>query len=227
MSAGSETTAIISLGISCQSARQIRSSIEILSDALGETFEPERHFFDGLISPVAGLASLFEDGFPLFTREDIIPGPGHPTWKPYGLRFLHHFRSEPGGVPDIDRHFAEDLSRFSYLRSKFVKLAQRQRIVFVISNSQNNLDEVARQTGLEDLQFRKSELERLQRAVDRFFDRSCEYLIVSHAERHGDVDLPELTIMETDDSEWTGDKTQWRALFQSYLKRGAIEPFAV
>ncbi|MBD8878085.1 hypothetical protein [Roseibium polysiphoniae] len=226
MSAGSERTAIVSLGVSCQSARQIRTSIEILSEALGEHFVPERHFFDGLISPIAGLAQLFEDGFPIFRRQDIAAGPGHPTWQPYGLRFLHHFREE-GMDADIDAHFAEDLSRFSYLREKFQRLADRARVVFVISNSQNNLDEVARDTMIADLNFRRDELERLQRAVDRFLGRPCEYLIVSHPDRHGGVDLPELTILEADESEWTGDKSQWRSLFRSYLGRKNIEPFAV
>lgn len=227
MSAGSETTAIISLGMSCQSARQIRSSLEILSAALGEELVPERHFFDGLISPVDGLARLFEDGFPLFRREDIAAGPGHPTWQPYGIRFLHHFRPEPESPADIDGWFDHDLSRFRHLRGKFEALGARRRLVFVISNTQNNLDLVARQVCLETLHFDLQELTRLQQAVDGFFGRSCEYLVVAHPERHGGADLPELTVLEADDSEWTGDKAQWRALFRRYLAKDPVEPFAV
>ncbi|MBD8892931.1 hypothetical protein [Roseibium litorale] len=226
MSAGSPHTAIVSLGMSCQSARQIRTSLEILSEALGETLEPERHFFDGLISPVAGMAQLFEDGFPIFRREDIADGPGHPTWQPYGLRFLHHFREE-GQAADIDAHFAGDLSRFTYLRGKFKALADRPRVVFVISNSQNNLSEVAEETDIEDLTFVEEDLLRLQRAVDLWLGRPCEYLIVSHPERHGGISLPELTILDPDDSEWTGDKRQWRSLFRDYLSRPSVMPFAV
>ncbi|WP_417666576.1 hypothetical protein [Roseibium sp.] len=227
MSAGSPNIAIVSLGMSCQSARQIRSSIEIMSDALQEEIVPERHFFDGLISPVAGMAQLFEDGFPIFARKDIAPGPGHPTWQPYGIRFLHHFRAEPEAEADIDAHFEEDLSRFSYLRSKFIALKKRPRIVFVISNSQNNLDEVARDTGIERLHFDKGELLRLQKAVDGFLDRPCEYLVVSHPKRHGGVGLPHLAILEADESEWTGDKKQWRRLFHRYMETGAVDPFAI
>ncbi|WP_417685568.1 hypothetical protein [Roseibium sp.] len=227
MSVGSPNTAIVSLGMSCQSARQIRSSVEIMSDALAEEFVPERHFFDGLISPIAGMAQLFEDGFPIFKRGDITPGPGHPTWQPYGIRFLHHFRAEPGGNADIAAHFDEDLSRFSYLRDKFVALKKRHRVVFVISNSQNNLDEVARDTGIERLHFDRGELERLQKAVDAFMGRACEYLVVSHPKRHGGVELPHLAILEADDSEWTGDKKQWRKLFRRYLQTGSVDPFAV
>lgn len=219
MSAGSSNTAVISLGMSCQTARQIGSNSDVLNDVLGGTFEPERHFFDGLISPVSGMAQLFEDGFPLFGREDLVSGPGHPTWQPYGIRFLHHFRSEPDGAADIERHFEEDLSRFTYLRSKFCSLADRKRLVFVISNSQNNLDEVARDTGIARLAFDRDELVRLQAAVDRFLARPCEYLIVSHPERHGGLDLPELEVLCADDTEWTGDKTQWRHLLRNRLKR--------
>lgn len=227
MSAGGSKTAIVSLGVSCQSARQIRTSIEILSKALLEDLEPERHFFDGLISPVAGLARLFEDGFPLFSRADIHDGPGHPTWQPYGIRFLHHFREEPEMPADIDAWYERDLSRFTYLREKFRRLGERERLVFVISNSQNNLRWVASQVGIERLEFREAELLRLQAAVDSYFGRACEYLVVAHPERHGDVSLPELRVLTPDDSEWTGDKRQWRRLFQDYLAKGSVEPFAI
>ncbi|MEJ8473585.1 hypothetical protein [Roseibium algae] len=212
--------------MSCQSARQIRSSVDVLGAALGEDIAPERHFFDGLIAPISGLAQLFEDGFPMFSREDIVEGPGHPTWQPYGIRFLHHFREE-GSEADIDTHFAEDFSRFSHMREKFDKLSQRSRVVFVISNSQNNLDEVAADTGIDTLNFEKDELVRLQRAVDLWLGRGCEYLIVSHPERHGDTRLPELVILEADDSEWTGDKAQWRTLFDAYLAQKGPMPFSI
>lgn len=225
MSAGSPSTAFVSLGMSCQSARQIRTSVEVLSAALGEPVEPERHFFDGLISPIAGLAQLFEDGFPIFSREQIVPGPGHPTWQPYGLRFLHHFRDETAA--DIDKHFEEDLSRFTYLRNKFCALKDRPRVVFVISNSQNNLIEVAEETAIDRIDFDHAELVRLQAAVDAFFARKFEYLIVSHPDRHGHVRLPTLKIMKADDSDWTGDKAQWRALFMDYLMQPELPPFAV
>lgn len=226
MSVGGKHTAIVSLGMSCQSARQIRTSIEVLNAALGEVLEPERHFFDGLISPIAGLALLFENGFPIFERSQIAVGPGHPTWQPYGIRFLHHFREE-GGEADIDRHFETDLARFTHLRNKFVGLGQRKRIVFVISNSQNNLAEVAADTRMETITFDPQELHRLQCAVDRYLEKPCEYLILSHPERHGGSDIPELKVLEADDSEWTGDKAQWRALFQEYLARPSVMPFAV
>lgn len=226
MSVGGTQTAIVSLGMSCQSARQIRASIEVLNAALGEDLEPERHFFDGLISPINGLARLFEDGFPIFERSQIAPGPGHPTWQPYGIRFLHHFREE-GGEADIDRHFQTDLARFTHLRNKFVRLGERKRIVFVISNSQNNLAQVAADTEMESITFDPQELRGLQHAVDRYLERSCEYLIVSHPNRHGGSTIPELKVLEADDSDWTGDKTQWRALFQEYLSRSSVIPFAV
>ncbi len=221
MSAGSRHTAFVGLGMSCQSACQIRKSVEVLSAALGETVRPERHFFDGLISPVDGLARLFEDGFPIFGRETIEPGPGHPVWQPYGFRFLHHFRGEDNKA-DIDRYFAQDMSRFSYLRQKFLKLRERRRVVFVISNSQNNLDQVAVETGLERIAFDNAELDRLQKAVDGFFGRSLEYLVVTHTGRHRGISRPDLRILEADESEWIGDKRQWRSVFREYLSRSSV-----
>jgi hypothetical protein len=226
VSAGSSHTAIISLGMSCQSSRQIRTSLDVLSAALGETIERERHFFDGLIAPVGGMAALFEDDFPLFTRDQIEPGPGHPTWQPYGIRFLHHFRQEDEDA-DIDAHLDEELSRFGYLREKFADLTSRRRVVFVVSNSQNNLTEVAEETEMGSIAFQASELSRLQTAVDRFLGRACEYLVVSYPDRHGEITHPELTVLQPDDSEWTGDKVQWHALFQDYFDRPNRLSFAV
>ncbi len=226
VSAGSSHTAIVSLGMSCQSSRQIRTSLDTLSTALGETFERERHFFDGLIAPVDGMAALFEDDFPLFQRDQIEPGPGHPTWQPYGIRFLHHFRTDDEDA-DIDAHFDEERSRFGYMREKLADLANRRRVVFVISNSQNNLAEVAAETGMGSIAFKTGELNRLQTAVDRFLGRSCEYLVVSYPDRHGGITHPELTVLRPDDSEWTGDKAQWRALFQDYFGQPKRLSFAV
>lgn len=226
VSAGSSHTAIVSLGMSCQSSRQIRTSLDVLSAALGEPIERERHFFDGLIAPVGGIAALFENDFPLFTRDEIEPGPGHPTWQPYGIRFLHHFREEDEDA-DIDAHIDEELSRFGYLREKFADLTNRRRVVFVISNSQNNLTEVADETEMGSIAFHPGELSRLQKAVDRFLGRACEYLVVSYPDRHGGISHPELTVLEPDDSEWTGDKAQWRALFQDYFDRSKLLSFAV
>ncbi|WP_150524690.1 hypothetical protein [Roseibium sediminis] len=216
MSAQSGSTAIVSLGMSCQSSRQIRTHVDTFSGLLDQTFEPTRHFFDGLISPISGLADLFCDGFQLFTRDSIRPGPGCPTWMPYGIRFLHHFR-EADMPPDIDRFFEREHSKFGYLREKFIGLSEVERVIFVISNSQNNLSDVAFETEMACIKFNQSQLERLMKAVDNFLDRQCEYLIVSHPDRHGGVLDENIHVMKADESEWTGDKTQWRALFQSYF----------
>lgn len=226
LSAGSSHTAIVSLGMSCQSSRQIRTSLEVLSATLEEPVERERHFFDGLIAPIDGMAALFEDDFPLFTRDQLAPGPAHPTWQPYGVRFLHHFR-EGEEDADIARYFDEELSRFSYLREKFAELSERRRVVFVISNTQNNLAEVAEETEMGSIAFDDGELNRLQTAVDRFLGRRCEYLVVSYPDRHGGITHPDLTILQPDDTEWTGDKAQWRALFQDYFDRPHRLSFAV
>lgn len=212
--------------MSCQSSRQIRTSLDVLSAMLEEPFERERHFFDGLIAPVDGMAALFEDEFPLFARDQIDPGPGHPTWQPYGVRFLHHFRKDDEDA-DINAYFDEERSRFGYLRQKFAELSDRRRIVFVISNSQNNLAEVAQETEMGSIAFDAGELNRLQTAVDRFLGRRCEYLVVSYPDRHGGITHPQLKVLQPDDTEWTGDKAQWRALFQEYLDRPSRLSFAV
>ncbi|GAA0779017.1 hypothetical protein E1180_19275 [Roseibium denhamense] len=220
MSIGDSQTAIISLGISCQSARQIRDCRQSVSGLLGADLQPERHFFDGLISPLGGLAQLFADGFPMFERDSLTAGPGHPTWNPYGFRFLHHFRDAFGRI-DLEGSYRHEHGRFSHLKTKFDALRSRARIVFVISNSQNNLDEVGVETGVAGFDFRSGGIDHLQRAVDAYLGRSCEFLIVSYPERCGDLRHPNLYLLTRDQTEWVGDKAQWRAVFSAFLGQGA------
>ncbi len=220
MSVSGPTTAIVSLGMSCQSARQIRTNAEVIGAILGEEVGRNAQFFDGLIAPPAGLARLFEDGFPLFSRDDIAEGPGHPTWSAYAIRFLHHFRDDDGA--DIDRFFDHDLSRFTHLRDKFLALAAVPRLVFVISNSQNNLTEVAAETAIERIDFNREEIGRLREAVQAFLGRRCEFILVSTPDRRGSLDDPDLHLLTPDDSEWTGDTRQWREVFLSRL--GVVPP---
>ncbi|MTI43353.1 hypothetical protein E1178_06990 [Roseibium hamelinense] len=87
----------------------------------------------------------------------------------------------------------------------------------MVSNTQNNLLDVARKTDIPTA-FSDQELERLQRAVDGFMGRSCEYLIVSCPGRYEGRSLPDLHHLAPDDSEWAGDKTHWRALFKRYFE---------
>ncbi len=216
MSASQGSAVIASLGMSCQSARQIRDNLDVISRRLNGEAAHDSQFFDGLIAPPVGLAKLFEDGFPLFSREDLDEGPGHPTWRPYGVRFLHHFR-EGEGAADIDRYFERDLSRFTYLREKFMRLKRARRLVFVLSNTQNNLDLVARETKLERISFDAAEVLRLQTAVQEFLGRACEFITVTSHERRGDLPSERVHILKPDDSEWTGDKRQWRAVFERSL----------
>lgn len=216
MSAEGHSTAIVSLGISCQSARQIRTHAEEIGHQLGENIQPARHFFDGLIAPVPGVARLFEDGFPLFGPGNIRMGPHHPVWHPYDIHFLHHFRDEAGAV-DIAGRMSEELSRFGHMRGKLQRLSRFERLVFVLSNSQNNLTMVQEETGLTDLHFEASAVGRLRHAVEQYLGRPCEFILVSLDGRHAGDLADEVHVLSPDDSEWTGDKGQWRALLLERL----------
>ncbi|MDX5592940.1 hypothetical protein [Pseudovibrio sp. SPO723] len=216
MSAAGQNTAVVSLGISCQSARQIRTHVELISSLIGEPVQHVSHFFDGLITPPEGLAKLLDDGFPLFTREQIEEGAGHPTWHPYGIRFFHHFRGEDG-IADVNRYFENETSRFSYLKNRFLELRNAQHLLFVLSNSQNNLDEVAEETELGPFHFEQRHLEELKASLRAFFAKDCDLLVVSHEEKVVDVEYDHLHILEPDSSEWTGDKRQWAEVFRKHL----------
>ncbi|MEO1199713.1 MAG: hypothetical protein AAFX39_10850 [Pseudomonadota bacterium] len=213
MSAIGDGCAIVSLGMSCQGARQLRKNLGLLGDLTGGEMAHGSHFFDSLISPLEGIAQLLDDGFPMFSRQDIADGPGHPTWRPYGLRFLHHFREATGAEADIDVYFERDSSKFVHLREKFLNLRDVPRLIFIVQNSQNNLDDVAKTIGLNDITLSAATLRRLSASVGRFFGRPCPMIVASYRGRQGDVVLPDHAVLTRDDSEWEGDKAQWQALF--------------
>ena len=214
MSAEGDGWAVISLGISCQGARQIRKNLDLLSTLTGVEMRHSSHFFDSLIAPVDGISALLRDGFPMFDRADIADGPGHPTWQPYGLRFLHHFRDRTGVEADIDAYFARDQSKFAHLRYKLFALRDVPNLIFIVQNTQNNLATVAPGIGLASIAFDAGGVAGLGEAVAGFLGRPHPMIILSYPDRIGDLDPAAVHLLTPDDSEWEGDKVQWQSVFR-------------
>ena len=58
---------------------------------------------------------------------------------------------------------------------------------------------------------------RLRHAVEHYLGRPCEFILVSLDGRHAGNLADEVHVLSPDDSEWTGDKGQWRALLLERL----------
>jgi hypothetical protein len=142
-----------------------------------------------------------------------------------GVHYWHAFRPVRGGIIrrkklDAPKSFRVLTEKYAHMASKFRQLSRVPRLIFVISNSQNNLDMVARVTGNVDILLDGGMIDALVDQTDAYFGRSCEYIVATYPDRfaglsgRGNIFVHKLS---PDDSEWGGDEVQWAELFRKAL----------
>jgi hypothetical protein len=227
MSVIGDKAAVVSLGMSCQSGEQIRSHAELIARLAGDpTMQIATSVFDNIICRPASAVRLLEaDDFYPQDASALTPSQG-AYWRDLDVYFWHEFRLHK-------RHFLEYLFRrvnrkrayralsgkYEHLSARFRSLRSRERLVFVISNTQNNLDDYAVETGISPV-LDAAEVERLCDACDAFMGKPCEYILASYDDRlTGTLRRPRLRhyALKRDDSPWKGDIGQWAWVFGSYF----------
>ena len=208
--------AIISLGMSCQTAHQLRVNQPMLEKygiPAGAVFS---NYFDWLICPPNSAAHLLESGMPRFTRDDITLK-AQPFWNDYELYFWHEFRNN--NIVDIDEHFEFAQQKFDYLREKFSKLRHYKRLVCILSNTQGNLPQVHDETGELDFIFDDAKIQRLKTALENYLSRNVEILVVTNKDRfEGSAGKGyEIEFMDNDETEWKGDDNAWENCLKRYF----------
>jgi hypothetical protein len=214
--------------MSCQSAVQIEANADAIGKAWGDTLTTSGMPFDWLICPPHSVHEILSSDTFFPSRQDQMVLSPHPCWKERDICFWHEFRSRRWSLPrlmgrrfDIRSNYKTAVEKYSYLANKFRTLAQLDRLVFVICNTQNNLPFVQERTAI-DYVLSAEAIERLCDTCDRYFHRSCEYLFVTYQDRvKGNPSRDNLTVFKLvpDESEWTGDSTQWRNLFAEYFQK--------
>jgi len=207
--------------MSCQTTWQIQANAPLLTALLqiSGPFVQGGMPFDWLISPPAsttamlGARSLFPE-----CPEDLKVNFA-PWWPTHNVYYWHDFKL-PDGRYDLTSGFPQAIGKYQYLLDKFSGLASVERRVFVISNTQNNLEQVAQATGTISDRFAASDIIDLCAATDRFFAMPSEFIVVSYADRldraieRGSVKTYQLL---RDASEWQGDVSQWAKVFRDYF----------
>jgi hypothetical protein len=226
MSAIGEKLAVVSLGSSCQSAHQIKQNVEMLSALTGDRLMPKRFPFDWLICPVGRTAEWIGSGdrFPQSPME-LSPYNHEGTflWEKRGAFFWHDFRQQK--LVDIEATF--DLTREKYQRffNSFDDLRNKERVVFVVSNTQNNLPSVLGDNYSKGggFAFTAENTRALKRSAENALGRACEMLVVTYKDRCSPTleNLPDENLIVArfppDGSEWKGDDAAWQALFRVYF----------
>lgn len=204
---------LVSLGCSCQSARQLDDNREYIEGLLGKGALLERRggYFDSLITPIETVISFVENDIPaLSSFAELQRGKG--SFWPRGDLWFYHYFKDVDDSPNAPAEHA-DSAKVSYLRERFLR--PTGPTIFAISNTQNNLDRFCHERSFEELfVFTSDRLGRLRSALDRRFGVAFMGLLVveNATTRRSEAVLPKVVrqVAETDGTEWKGNSGAWQ-----------------
>jgi|SRR5215212_5251647 len=235
MSLVGQKAAVVSFGISCQTTLQIDDHVELIKRAVGdETLKPSSLPFDAVLTHPASTARMLDaDTFYPASKEELRLHKG-ALWVKQNAYFRHECtlrKSHPleylRGKVNLDRGYRELASKFAHLSQKFRGLRQLQRLIFVVGNSQNDLPEMQAEIGSDPgaSVISMESMLQLCDACDRYFDRPCEYILVTYSNlKTGTGSRRGLTVFELtpDETQWAGDHAQWRTLWTDYFRANPV-----
>lgn len=210
------TTAVVSLGASCQTARQIRLHAGILSARLGERLEPRSFPLDWMFCPPDAAARLLRAGTRVPETQGELVEAQRPFWPRHGVWLWHDPMDEEGA----EAGFEEMRARMARRWDRLLALRALKRRLFVVSNTQNNLARVP-DIAPQRLDFRLTaqRMRALAGAVHALFgEAGTELLFVGYPARVS-ADAREagfrLALIEPDGSDHEGDEAQWARVFEA------------
>ena len=203
--------AIASVGVSCQATHQLENHGALIGGLVGSRPKNMRTPFDWIVCPAQSVARMigdwrFHPADPAELIEDEAPfWPDPPCW------FWHD------GV-----HLAagDFLARQDHISENFAKLRGFERQIFILSNTQGNLDEFAKTLRHPlDFTIKDDDIDAVDAALKAQF-RNPELWVVARKDRHqldrhkGD---PRVFEFEYEPSDWKGDYGQWAAALTRML----------
>jgi len=199
--------------MSCQTTHQLR---RLTQDYSGTP----SGLFDWLICPPASTAHLLDRRIPDFTRNSIQVHKGRAYWAEYNLYLWHSFliTTDDGRCLEINETFEKELERWRYLRSRFSTL-DPQQTVFIISNTQNNLEtEVFNESESDQYHFTQTILDDLRQSLADYFNTSTDDInleVITKEGRSSDLkESPSVTFLPLDRNEWKGSDKSWDRWWQ-------------
>jgi len=208
-------TAVVSLGVSCQTARQIRLNQTLLSARLGDALQPLSLPLDWMFAPPDAVARLLRSPIRVPPRRGELIAAEQPFWARHGVWLWHDAVSS-------DADFAALQARQTRRWARFDALGALERRVFVVSNTQNNLDDVARKAPQRmDFRLTRQRMTAISEAIAQAFPKGRnDVLFVAYAARLAPdaqrAALP-LAVLEPDATDNEGDDRQWTAAFMALL----------
>ena len=218
MSAIGDRIAVVSLGLSCQTSRQIDGHVPLLRQLTGdESLEKASLPFDWLISTTRGLVGLIEEGsfFPE-THEGFCADQGRLRLKAHDILYWHESRlfARAG-----DPRFENSKAKFHYTSARFQQIAKLDRVVAVMSDTQPNLPWKEERWKIRLTDTSLAEAEEARNAFAKFLGRPVDLLMVSRNPQPLFSARPDFAhyhmIPEKDG--WAGNGREWAAVFTDYF----------
>lgn len=212
--------ALLSAGMSCQTAHQITANRRYIDQLVGAEGELRATPFDWLICPIPAAIALLESGrfFPP-EAQALTRRKGHVYWPESGTFFWH----EPLAIREFDRVRA----KFAHLEQTWRSLAGRRVLAFW-SNTQGNLLSMTR--GMQvDKAARQADFDRLETALRRWLPDLLLTPVV-HDDRIDPADPPHPGASHAyaaadPPGDWKGNTALWRQILHAVLHReGRLAP---
>lgn len=209
-------SAVVSLGASCQTARQIRLHARLLGARIGDaTLRPQSLPLDWMFAPPDAVARLVAASVRVpETRAELVPAQ-RPFWPRHGVWFWH----DP---IEADADFVAMQERQARRWARFDALAVLEHRLFVLSVTQNNLPRVAN-AAPHRMEFTLSgaRMRAVVAAVEgRFPQGRNAFLFVTYPNRAqpdaGRTGWP-LAVLSPDATDHEGDDAQWAAAFTRHV----------
>ena len=152
-------TAVVSLGISCQTTFQIERAEARISSALGEELVKASTPWDWRIVGPADVAGMLRDNNPYPADPKELGGDRRRYWARRRCWFWH----------DKWDDFARFSEKQAHLWANWGKITKTRRQVFIASNTQNNLAQKAAEVGGIEPRVRLADLFALQAQLEAMF----------------------------------------------------------
>ncbi|MEH3145222.1 MAG: hypothetical protein PGN34_07700 [Methylobacterium frigidaeris] len=222
MSAFGVRTAVVSLGVSCQTAWQIDRHVDLLSSLTGEALVRSSSPFDWLIMPPRSFAGWMgaRGGFPDSPDEIVV----HPNfyWPRHDLHFWHEFTRD--GVVALEDTFEQTRAKFARLLDRFSSLRDYRRCLFFVSNTQSNLDEVTRVSPRMNFHFGRAAMAALTEALSEAIGPAAEVHFVTGRDGSGADPDPAFRIhrLDHDNPDVLGNDAAWADVFRRAIRPPAL-----
>lgn len=205
MSVIGATTAIISVGMGCQTAHQLKQNKELLGSLLGETFDHCGPPFDWLFTDPVSIARMLaaDEYFPA-SLDELTTIDARPYWAKFNCFYWHE--------AEIFSAFDAVLRKFRLKARAVARLKTMQRRIFIFSNMQQNLYTFGAKTGKVSPRVTADQLLILKDAIDDTFGHS-EFYIVTCAkgiEPSAELALLNVIMAPEDQTPWEGVPEVWR-----------------